>query len=231
MHQSTSKYKLCLYLFFFIFSSSIFNFQIFENYEENFRLKTIKINGLSSDEKKKVETELSNFLNTNIFNLKKNLILEKLNKFNFLENIYVSRIIPSSININLSKTDIIGKTVVNGKVFYIGNNGNFIDSDQLLEEKNIASVFGNFEIREYLNLLKILNENNIDIRNIEKYFFYKNKRWDLLFKDGLTLKLPSKKVDESMKIYKKLLDYNNLINIKIIDLRVNNQIILTKNDE
>ena len=231
MHQSTSKYKLYLYLFFFIFLSSTFNFQIFENYEENFKLKTIKINGLSFDEKKIVETELSNFLNTNIFNLKKNIILEKLNKFNFLENIYVSRIIPSSININLSKTDIIGKTVVNGKVFYIGNNGNFIDSDQLLEEKNIASVFGNFEIREYLNLLKILNENNIDIRNIEKYFFYKNKRWDLLFNDGLKLKLPSKKVEESIKIYKKLLDYNNLINIKIIDLRVTNQIILTKNDE
>ena len=43
--------------------------------------------------------------------------------------------------------------------------------------------------------------------------------------------LPSKKVEDSIKIYKKLLEHNNLINIKIVDLRVSNQIILTNNNE
>ena len=36
---------------------------------------------------------------------------------------------------------------------------------------------------------------------------------------------------ESIIIYKKLLKNNNLANIKIIDLRVSNQVILTKIDE
>ena len=43
--------------------------------------------------------------------------------------------------------------------------------------------------------------------------------------------LPSKKDEESIKIYKVLLDNNNLSNVKIIDLRVSNQIILTNNNE
>jgi hypothetical protein len=43
--------------------------------------------------------------------------------------------------------------------------------------------------------------------------------------------LPSKKYEKSIKIYKKLLDNKNLINTKIIDLRVTNQIILTSKDE
>ena len=43
--------------------------------------------------------------------------------------------------------------------------------------------------------------------------------------------LPPKSIDNSIKIYKKLLANNDLINIKIVDLRVANQIILTKNNE
>ena len=72
--------------------------------------------------------------------------------------------------------------------------------------------------------------NNLNIKNIKNYNYYKNKRWDLLFFNGLTLKLPSKKLEESIQIYNKLLDNGNLTNIKIIDLRVTNQIILTNNE-
>ena len=43
--------------------------------------------------------------------------------------------------------------------------------------------------------------------------------------------LPSKRDEESIKIYKQLLDNNDLMNIKIIDLRVSNQIILTNNND
>ena len=42
--------------------------------------------------------------------------------------------------------------------------------------------------------------------------------------------LPSNNIEESLNIFKKLLDTNNLENIKIIDLRINNQIILTHNE-
>ena len=49
--------------------------------------------------------------------------------------------------------------------------------------------------------------------------------------NGTTLKLPSKNIEDSIAIYKKLLKNNNLTKAKIIDLRVNNQIILTNIDE
>ena len=79
-------------------------------------------------------------------------------------------------------------------------------------------------------MIKKLKKHHIDIRNIKGYYYYKNRRWDILFFNNITLKLPSKKVEESIKIYKKLLNNNDLINIKIIDLRVSNQIILMNND-
>ena len=52
----------------------------------------------------------------------------------------------------------------------------------------------------------------------------------IIFKWNI-LKLPSKNIEDSIKIYKKLLKNNNLINTKIIDLRVSNQIILTNKNE
>ena len=231
MPPQTNKYKFYLYLFFFIFLTSIFNFQIVEKYQSKFNLKSIHIYGLSNNEKQNIEIELNKLKNTNIFKLKEENILEIFKKFNFLENIYVNKVIPSKIKIYLKKTLIVGKTLINGEYFYIGKNGKFIKSNQLNETNYIPLVFGEFKIDEYLELQNILNDNQVDVKKIKKYFYYKSKRWDLLFTNKLTLKLPAKNIDKSIKIYKKLLDSDNLINKKTIDLRITNQIILTNFNE
>ena len=75
--------------------------------------------------KKLVNDELKYLLNKNIFFLDKYLILEKLEKFNFLEEIKIQKIFPSEININLKKTKFLGSTIINGEKFFIGNNGKF----------------------------------------------------------------------------------------------------------
>ena len=186
---------------------------------------------MSPKEKKLLESEFKDIKNINIFKLNEDKILERLKKYNFLEDIYVSKIIPSSININLSKTEIVGKTVINSEIFYIGKNGKLINSNYIEEFKNIPTIFGDFNTKEYLYLLKILNDQELETQNIEKLYFYKNKRWDLLFSNNKTLMLPSNKVEESINIYKKLLKNGNLINTKVIDLRVKNQIILTNSNE
>ncbi len=231
MLQSINKYKIYLYFIFFIFFSSIFNFKFIESYQNQFSLKKINIKGLSNSEKKIIKNELDHFKNVNIFKLKKEKVLEKLNKFNFLENIYIDKIIPSSINIKLSKTPILGETLINGEKFYIGKNGKLINSHQLIDIDKMPTVFGNFQIKDYLNLLDILKNSNLDLGKIDKYYFYKNKRWDIFFSSGLTLMLPSKNFEDSVKIFKKLLENKILINTEIIDLRVKDQIILTTKNE
>ena len=231
MLQLTNKNKLYLYLFFLIFLSSIFNFKFLESYQNKFILKKINITGLSYDEKKLIEIELNNFKNINIFKLSEEKIFRTLNNFNFLENIHVKKIIPSTLNISLSKTKIVGKTIKNGKSFYIGGNEKLISSSQIFESKSVPSVFGEFKLNEYVELQNILIKYQLHWNMTEKYFFYKNKRWDISFKNGITLKLPSKNKSKSIKIYKQLLDNGILLNTKIVDLRVPDQIILTNYNE
>ena len=226
----TNKYKLYLYIFFFIFFSSIFNFKFVENYQSKFGLSKININGLSNNEKKIIEIELNSLKKENLFKLSENSIKEKLNKFNFLEKIYVKKVIPSSLNINLTKTSILGKTFKDGENFYIGKNGKFINSNEIQVKDKIASVFGEFSISDFLNLQNTLTNYQLEAGKIENYYYYKNKRWDILFSNGLLLMLPSQNIEKSIKIYKKLLKNKNLTNTKIIDLRIANQIIITNNE-
>ena len=196
-----------------------------------FSLKNININGVSYKEKKNIEEELSKLKNINIFKIKEDKILEKLTKFKFLESISVKKIIPSSININLSKTSILAKTFINGEEFYIGKNGEFINHNQIFEKYTIPTVFGEFELKEFLNLYDTLNSQMLETNKIEYYYYFKNRRWDLVFSNGLTLKLPSKNKRDAIKIYKKLLNDEKLANTKIIDLRVTDQIIMTNKNE
>ena len=227
MLQSTNKYKLYLYIIFFVFLSSIFNLKFLENYQDKFKLKKINITGLTDRETKIVQTELKNFINTNLFKLNKDELIKKLNNFNYLDYIYVNKVIPSSLNITLTKTPILGQTQKNGKNFYIGKNEKFINSNQLIERNKLPRVFGDFKIKDFLYLQSILKLHQIEINNIDKYFYFKNKRWDLLFSNGTILRLPSKNEEISITIYKKLLQNKKLVNTKIIDLRVVDQIILT----
>ncbi len=231
MHLLTSKFKLYLYLFFFIFLTSVFNFKILDNYKEIFSIKKIEIYGLSNNKKKKIEHQLDNLKRFNILSLKEDAILKTLDKLNYIEQIYVNKILPSTINIKLLKTAIIGQTLVNGEMFFIGENGKLINPNQFNKNKNIPIVFGDFKIEDYKYLQNILTKHHVDISKIEKYYFYKNKRWDILFSNGLTLKLPSQNAEKSINIYNKLLHNNNLKNIKIVDLRVFDQIILTDFNE
>ena len=231
MLPSISKYKLYLYLFFFIFLSSIFNFKFSENYNDMFNLKIIDINGVSYNEKRNIKDELNDFKNKNIFKIKEQNVLKKLEKFKIIESINVKKILPSSININLSTTSILGKTFLNGEEFYIGKNGKFINSNQIFEKYKTATIYGKFEVKEFLNLYNILNSQQLKTNDIDYYYYFKNRRWDLVFSNGLILKLPNKNKKDSIKIFKQLINNDKLTNTKIIDLRVSNQIIITHNNE
>ena len=226
MHQSINKKKIYFYLFIFLFLSTIFNFNLSKKLEEIILINKINIEGISQKEKKLVKKEVNNFINYNIFFINKDQFLQKLSKFNFFDNVKVQKILPSKINIFFEKTNFLGLSIINGKKFYIGNNGKFTLAEKVEIEKNLPMIYGKFQINDFLNLQNILKSEKIDIKQITEYYYYNNKRWDLK-KNGLIIKLPPKNIKTSLNIYKKLADKNRLNQTKIIDLRISNQIIIT----
>ena len=231
MLQSINKKKIYFYIFLFLFLSTIFNLNLLKSFKEIISVSNINIKGLNKSEEMLVKEELKVLLKNNIFFLQKDLILESLDKFNFLENIIVNKTFPSKINIYLEKTKFVALTLIDGEKYYIGKNGKTTNTKQIINKKNLPIVFGKFKINEFLQLQEILKKQKINLDEIEKYFYFRNNRWDLQKKDGLIIMLPSNNLERSLKIYKKFMSNKNSNLIKIIDLRIANQIILTNEEK
>ena len=226
MRLSINKKKIYFYLVSLILLSSIFNINIISNYENLIKVKDIEIVGLNSKEQKNIKDELGFLKNKNIFLIKKNDLKEILNDFNFIHYFIINKILPSKIELFIKKTNLIGVTYKNQNKFYIGENGKLIAESDLENTENLPLVFGKFQIDEFINLKNIIVNQGIDT-NIEKYFYFQSKRWDIHFIDGTRLRLPFKNIEEKLKIFKILKEDNKLNSTKIIDLRLNNKIILS----
>ena len=227
MLQSISKYKLYFYIISFLFISTMINYNVLNDFKKFFLISNIQIKTNFNKIDKKILTQINYLFDKNIFFIKKNYVLENLTDLNFLENIEIKKNYPSTILIKATKTNIIGMTYLNQKKYYVGLNGRFIYSENLSVEKKVPLIFGIFQISEYIELLSILKKQNINAESISKFYFHKNKRWDLYFKDNTIIKLPNTKIEKAIENYKSL--KKDIKPNTIIDLRIANRIII-KND-
>jgi cell division septal protein FtsQ len=75
-------------------------------------------------------------------------------------------------------------------------------------------------------LKKIIDTSNFDFKKIKNFYYFTTGRWDLEFNDNIIVKLPEKNVDRSLKLVFEFLDNEISVKKKLIDARVENQIIL-----
>ena len=225
MPQLINRKKIYFYLFLFLASSTVLNYNFSNKLKNNFSVKNIYID-INSDEISKIILSKTNFLkNKNIFFLNKSDLSKELSNLNFLQNIKVNKKYPSTIFINVQKTDFIAVTYIDQKKYFLGTNGKFVSANEISIKKNLPIVFGKFENSDYIKLRKILMNNKIEYNSIVKYFFHKSKRWDLYLKKNIIIKLPLKNVDEAIKTYKKFIKLNKIKPGSIIDLRIPNRLI------
>ena len=226
MHQLINKKKIYFYIFSFFFLTTILNNNFITNFNDSFSINEIKIISNSESINKKISLEIKHLKNKNIFFLKEDVFYSKLKKLNYLENIKVKKKYPSTIIIDFSNTNLVAVTFINQKKYFVGENGKFINANLFKEKEKLPIIFGNFEIKEYLSLKSKLSKYDIDQKKIKKYYFHKNKRWDLYFNNNIILKLPQKNINYALKIYKEFKNLNELRANSIVDLRIPNRIIL-----
>ena len=227
MHLSINKKKIYFYLFTFVFINTLFNINQIGKFSNIFKLENININGLNLDEESSLRNDLELFKNQNIFLIKNNHIYSILDDFKQIESFKIKKIFPSKLNIDVKKTTYIGKTMKNGKVYFIGNNKKFIEQKKINIQPNVPFVFGNFSIEEFLILQNNLKDNNFNLDDFKSYYYYKNGRWDLNKKDNITIKLPFTNDEQSLKQYKILEDEGKIYKNSIVDLRVPKKIIIS----
>jgi len=221
MHQQISR-KIIIYLFLFIILASVNNFKYINS--KLFKIDLIDISGLNEVENKNLYEIIKDYKNKNIFFLDNLEISKKINSNDLVEKFWVFKEYPSTININLIKTNFLGVTKINNIDYFIASNGKFIKKkeDQLI---NRPFIFGSIDVNDFLILKEILDKSNFEVSKIDSYYYFKSKRWDIKYKNGSIIRLPSKINVNLLNKVSKIIEDKDFENIKILDFRQSNQII------
>jgi len=160
----------------------------------------------------------------NLLFIKKSQIKEILNSNNLIEKYIVFKRYPSSIEIKIEKTNFLASTNINGKNYLVGSNGKFISTKDY--SKNLPFVFGNFETEKFLEFKNIVLQTEFKYNNIKNFYYFPSGRWDIEMNSGVLIKLPITGIKESLNLSIDLLDDIEFSNIKILDIRQKNQIVI-----
>ena len=221
MHQRKGK-KILIYFFLLFFVGSIQNIEL-NNLRFN-EIKNINVSGLGNYDDLILLQEIENLNLINIFLIDKSEISKKINLNNLVEKYEVFKRYPSSLDIKIKKTKFLAKINDNGKIFLVGSNGKL--SENNFHNNQLPFIFGNPKIQEFLDFKKNIEQSKFSYDEIENLYFFPSKRWDLELKNNITIKLSKDYVKESLELAFDFLHNNNFRDIKIIDVRIKNQIIL-----
>ena len=222
MHQRKSK-KILIYLFLLFLVGSINNIHI--NNLNLLSVKEINVTGLENKENTTLSKKIERLLKLdNIYLINKKDLNTLIESNNLVEKYFIFKRYPSSLNINIDKTNFLAKISKNGKIYDLASNGKLIENRH--SNRQLPFVFGNPEIVEFFNIKKIIDESQISFEEIESLYFFLSKRWDLELRNNIIIKLPNDNTKEGLELVSEFLHNNKFKDIKIIDARIKNQIIL-----
>jgi len=186
--------------------------------------KIIQISGLNQNQNTNILESIKELNLKNIFFLNGNEISKIISSNNLVENYEIFKKYPNALDIKIEKTDFLAKINNNGKIFLIGTNGKL--SDLKFSDKELPFIFGKPRIDEFIKFTNIIDQSKLSFNQVKNLYFFPSKRWDLELKNNVILKLSKDHTKLSLDQAFEILNDNNFNDIKVVDARIKNQIIL-----
>lgn len=222
MQHQIDKKKLLIYVIFFLALSTLNNIAI--NNFNLVKISKIEVSGLNNKDNLYILNQLKFLELENIFFLNKENIINTIKKNNLVENFYIKKKYPSSLDIKLNKTKFLANIDLNGNHFFVGSNGKLIKADYL--NNDLPYLSERTSIDEFLHFTDVIKKSIFDYNQISNIYFFPSKRWDIKTKKEILIKLPIENINEALKNAHYIINDKKFLNIKYIDLRIKNQIIL-----
>ena len=216
--------RILIYLFLLILFGSINN-KYFTNISF-FKIKNTKLVGLNDVEKSNLLKEFEIIKKKNIFFLQKKELIKILNSNDLIESFLINKNYPSDIIIIIQKTNFLANINILDENFLIGSNKRLIKSK--LSDPNLPTVLGNPSLKDFFLINDEILKSSIKLTDIKKLYFFPSKRWDLELNSGILIKLPMSNPINSLNKYFEIKSLPQFKDIKIFDMRVENQIIVNE---
>jgi cell division protein FtsQ len=221
MQQRKSK-KILIYFFLLLVVSSINNINFNDLKLKN--VNNINIIGLDIEDKLIFLKKINNFNLNNIFFIRKSDLINEIESNSLVEKYFIFKRYPSSIDINIEKTKFLAKINKNGQVFYLGSNGKFTKND--FSNNQLPYIFGSPEVIEFFDIKEVIDKSKITYKEIKNLYFYPSRRWDLELRNNIIIKLPKDNTNLALNLALEFLYKEEFKDVKMIDARIKNQIIL-----
>ncbi len=219
MHQARSK-KIVFYIFLFLIIGT-FNNKDLNNIDFP-NIKKIDIIGLDDESNDELRQKLDFLKIKNLFSINETEIKDVIKTNNLINSYSVYKRYPKFLKIEIEKTQFLAYVKKDNNTFFLGSNGKLIETEET--SLKLPIIFGNFEIDNFFKLKKIINKVNFDYKSIKNLFFFKSGRWDIKTFSGILIRLPNERLEESLKLAKKIIEEKDF-GIREIDLRQRDQLI------
>jgi len=223
MHQLIDKKnKIIIYLL-LLFILSTTSGKYAENQSINsYTVNQINVEGLSTNNNKKIFNELNNLFNKNILLVGKEEVLRVISRHNIVEEYTIKKIYPSTINIKIKPTKFVARLFINNQL--VGANGKLIEDKE--NNEILPYIFGEFNSQDFLNFKNNISQSRFTFTKFRKLYFFSLNRWDILTNDDVLIKLPQDNISKSLNLAYNILSNDDFKNKNLIDLRMKNHLII-----
>lgn len=160
----------------------------------------------------------SNILNVNLLNIYNNL-----RNNDWVEELYIERVLPNTIKISIKEKEAIGIWQYEMSNKLITKDGEIISTANINKFKiDLPIIHGNNANKNANSILKILETNKVLTKNIWSLDYINNRRWNLHFKQGIIVLLPSKGVLKAWNEIIKLQKNYDVLNLGLTELDLRN---------
>ena len=193
-----------------------------------FTIKNIEVLGANHLDKDDIIKIVKTYNNVNIFKVNVKDIYRKIKNNTWIKKASIQVIYPNTIKILLTEKEPIA--IWQNRY---GNNLITKTGDVILE-KNLEDfkvylpiIIGDNANKNIHSILNIFSANKDFLKNIWSLTFVNERRWDIHFNQGLTIRLPSKNVRKAWEKVVHLDQNYNILSLSLteIDLRNPNQIL------
>ena len=190
----------------------------------NLNIKKITIKNNNIIKEVQIKTQLSFLYEKNIFFINTRKIESKLAELDFIDSYKIKKIYPNELNIKIYEKKPIAIIHNKKEKNFYTDKGEIISYIDLNKFKDLPLVYGDH--KNFTLFYKTLQNINFPINEIDKFYLFEAKRWDIVTNKNQTIKLPIKNYKESLKNFNKIKEQRNFERYKTFDYRINEQLIL-----
>ena len=215
-----------LYLLFFTTHLSFIKTYIWESFydfaaDAGFKLETVVIKGNMHIEPKEIVSDINADVGTPLFSISLKNTYNKLKSNSWVKDATIMRRLPNTLVIHITERVPIAIWQHNQKLTLIDSEGNVIDDKHIETFPNLLQVVGSDANLYAEHLLESLKVQPSLEGNIISAVRYGERRWNLILKQNITVKMPENGFDKALAYLAKMHQSGKLFdqNYKSLDLR------------